>query len=347
MSGALLAQWLVDRGGFISDAVSVVETGVHGRSLRASREVVPGELVLRVPVSIMIAPELGMQVLRSAGMAKPETRRVADEVLLAAYVAEHLHREGGFHRPYFDALPTLNDLEQQLPLFWSVPNRDAVSKWPVVRESMREMEPKAAAVLQNEIKVVQEDVESERAGLHWDGGQPFYARQHFKHAWAVVMSRNFLLKHPRWIDGGRCFLIPFGDLLNHGGSGPGGANLEWTYNAAEDSADFLSNRRILQGKEFLINYSGSQSGRHPLQQDQPFHFLLCYGFLEKISESDAEEDAGPGQPFQGKTRQILSPSSTSSMASSSMRRLRVLCCHVSSANEVACRDPASTSSHQC
>merc|ERR1712151_988256 len=84
--------------------------------------------------------------------------------------------------------------------------------------------------------------------------------------------------------------------MNHGyGQGPGGATVRWKYNVAAEAADFRTIRSVRQGGEFLINYTPSDSGRHPMQQEHPFYFLLNYGFLEGSATSVARTQAADTQ----------------------------------------------------
>lgn len=180
--------------------------------------------------------------------------------------------------------------------------------------------PSAASIVEKEVEGLQAAVEAERLRLApWHSEstcskEPIYSKDLFYHAWAVVSSRNFLIRHPRWIHGGRCFLLPFADLMNHGGSGHGEC-LRWEYNLKEDAIDFISVCSVLQNQELLINYSGQESGRNPFEQEPPFHFLICYGFLEEgiYSNSPTQTNSQPVSP---------------SPVSSNSKRLRSIFHHV-------------------
>ena len=73
-------------------------------------------------------------------------------------------------------------------------------------------------------------------------------------------------------------MIPFTDLLNHGGDA---ANAQWRYDDSVGAHEVITTCEIRSGDQVLINYSGVHSGEHPFHQRPPFYFYVFYGFLEQ------------------------------------------------------------------
>ena len=201
------------------------------------------------------------------------------EQLLAVYLAIHLqHGDNHSLSAYFNTLPSPQETNS-FPLFWDL---DDVSTMALARSYAPDKQSMDA--LLREVRFLQSSANEDYrkiTELYDISGQrvPFTIQQ-YKHAWVLVNSRNFNSSDAVWVWGSECVLLPFADLLNHAGPGPQGEGLQWIWNPSRGTMDFMSIRTIAADQELLINYSGTDSGLHPLDQIPAYHFLVYYGFLE-------------------------------------------------------------------
>jgi len=292
--------------GFVSDSVFVSLNGPRGRGLFTRSQLNVTDLVLAIPLECTIAPNSGLSLLRQLGV-RVGPFDIDNESLLAIFIALHssqslgtsVQLESRAHHAYMDALPSRQDAEQWCPLMWDLADTDIVSQR--IADALRgagfvSASPNVIASAIQVIATMQDDVRQEYgrvAEVMRDKVPPGLTLDSFLYGFSIVNSRNFYVSSSMWIDGGRCFMLPFADMVNHGlvastanlGDGGHMANFEglrWVFNEAAKTVEFRAARDIHKGCELLINYSAIHSGKVPT--DNGFHFLCYYGFVESAPE---------------------------------------------------------------
>lgn len=285
------------------DKVSVQESGPYGRALKAAVDIAEGASVIRIPLEAFVAPEMGRASwVKSGGRSVPsdDDDGLSDEAWLSVYVAMQYKDNVHPQRPYMDTLPTLTDMSRTMPVMWDPADASTTPRLTHLLDSSDcfngATTPHTLSVVLHAMSVVRSGQAREYDALVaacGSSGMPPFSLEEYRYAWAIVNSRNFFVTGSLWRDGGRAFLVPFVDLLNHSPpvSSGGRENLRWYYDDGLRMLDVVATRSVPRGEELLINYSGHWSGCHPLDQEPPFYFLIFYGFFERV-DADRACDGG-------------------------------------------------------
>lgn len=189
-TAAELVQWVRDRGGSVSDALSVVEDDpcalkdVRERGTVAARSVPEGEAVLELPPALCFVamPELEASLQPAAEELAAARMDIRDAALTVAYAEERALGEGSAWWPYITAV---GEPEETFPAFWDEGDLDALQS-PPLAESLRA----TGAALRRLSELRGLDIRAVTS------------------AWQLVSSRRF------GYDEGH-MMLPIGDLLNH------------------------------------------------------------------------------------------------------------------------------------
>ena len=273
------------KDGYVSSKV-VVKNGPIGRGLFTLDKIYKNELVFSIPNDILISQSDGLEILKQYKYNFDKLQlKLPSESYLAIYLAFHLNNmKKKFNKtPYTTTLPTLKEAYSFFPLFWnSTKLKEAIDMNEFFVKNERNVN-NDYNVIQKHVKLLQKELKQEYEDIKLGFtiiDNPLFTLEEYIYGWSMVNSRNFFVQNSAYINGGRAVLVPFGDLMNHGGNND--EKLQWKFNEEKNTLDFISCKDIIyEMEELLINYSGEYSGVEPLKQFPPFHFFIFYGFLEE------------------------------------------------------------------
>lgn len=251
--GTPLYAWLAQRGGtFPSVAIDVDAAG--SRLLRATADIRAGEIVVRVPQSLYLTPELAR--------ASPIGRRIfaadidipTSHAFLAAYLLHEKKRPSSPLRPYLDSLPTAFPTA---PLFFRRDLLAALQGSLALNKLVRRK-----AILFHDYNALRGAVPAFRETSLRDY---FWAR-------SVAVTRVFGIT----LRGAPAeALVPLADMMNHRRP----PDVEWAHDEGEDAFVMTALRDIRKGEEIHDSYGRKSNGR----------FFVHYGFTMPDNPDDEAE----------------------------------------------------------
>ena len=91
-------------------------------------------------------------------------------------------------------------------------------------------------VIQKHVKLLQKELKQEYEDIKLGFTRidnPLFTLEEYIYGWSMVNSRNFFVQDTAYINGGRAVLVPFGDLMNHGGNND--EKLQWKFNEEKNT----------------------------------------------------------------------------------------------------------------
>lgn len=255
------------------DEVLQLRSGISGdRTVVARRDLKKGELLMRLPMSIMMhagyfkhanssdrdtAHTSGAELAAALHHGLPGHSAVPDlkqQTWLALYIMEHQQLgEVSKWSPYLNSLP--KEFSSN-PIFYT--DED----WQWLQGSTHLLnEFKGSVIKRRESWKEQFDIVTDLI----PGFAEKYTLEEFLRARAAISSRVFdcsLPTVPR--EDNKC-MLPLGDMLNHGTPN----QVDWEFNKKLQTMDFSMQQSVSEGEELFNNY-----GTHNLTQG-----LMDYGFV--------------------------------------------------------------------
>ncbi|OAL36732.1 hypothetical protein AYO20_04064 [Fonsecaea nubica] len=245
-TGDSLTEWAVSNGIKVNGVAAHKFPG-KGLGIVAKRRLEAGEMILDIPMSVIRTGETVSPAMVNALQGCSANGRLAAD--LAMDTSE-------LHALWRSTLPSIEDLNESMPLFWSPELQDLLP-------------PQALALLRKQQGKISRDWDVVSAAF------PQLPYDVYRYYWLLVSTRTFYYTPPDMKpedtpEADECLaLVPFGDYFNHSDAG-----CKVAYSAT--GYEFRVEQAVEQGEELYISY-----GSHPND------FLLVeYGFMLQANKWD-------------------------------------------------------------
>ncbi|XP_051137072.1 ribulose-1,5 bisphosphate carboxylase/oxygenase large subunit N-methyltransferase, chloroplastic [Andrographis paniculata] len=240
--------WLEHKAGSEISSVLSIGKSCHGRTLHASKQIQPGECLLKVPYTVQLSPEN----LRSevASLLGDEIGNVA-KVAILILQEKRLGRSSEW-APYISRLPRRNDLHSTI--FWSDDELEMIRPSALYKETLRQK-----AEIENNFKNVKQAVDQVPDLFKT------MTIEEFSYAYGLVTSRA-------WESSKGVSLIPFADFLNHDGD----SEAYVLSNESKLHSEVIADQEIARGDEVMIRYGKFSNAT----------LLLDFGFTVSCNKYD-------------------------------------------------------------